>query len=254
MPVEQKSLQETSPEFTAPFASHFQFTDVFMKLGTVLSIAICWLVSSPLTAGELPFRVHEIGQPGGVNLGQTSAVEVDKDGDLDFISGWQEGDVFSFENQGIGRWPQHQIGEAARTDVEGVALDAIAMAGSTRFLVARGLAILAGNASKNDGNVSKTAPRPRMTILSPISMATGVGIWFPCSITRESSGTAFPMIRSNVGLSSSWSASRRPVDMVESPRVISKVTETSTFRASIAGSKVPMGRSEMDPARRVRHW
>jgi len=74
-------------------------------------------------AAEPQFRVHEIGRPGGINFGQTSAVDVDGDGDLDFISGRQFGDVFWFENVGTTRWPQHLIGSDARTDVGGVAFD-----------------------------------------------------------------------------------------------------------------------------------
>jgi len=69
------------------------------------------------------FRVHEIGRPTGNGFGQTSAVDVDKDGDLDFISGRQFGDVFWFENQGAAKWSQHPIGEKARTDVGGIAFD-----------------------------------------------------------------------------------------------------------------------------------
>jgi len=69
------------------------------------------------------FRIHEIGRPGGNGFGQTAAVDVDRDGDLDFISGRQFGDVFWFENLGAGKWAQHAIGEKARTDVGGVAFD-----------------------------------------------------------------------------------------------------------------------------------
>lgn len=69
------------------------------------------------------FRIHEVARPGGNNFGQTSAVDVDNDGDLDFISGRQFGDVFWFENQGVGKWLQHAIGNNARTDVGGTAFD-----------------------------------------------------------------------------------------------------------------------------------
>ena len=72
---------------------------------------------------KMRFRVHEIGQPGGNGFGQTSAVDVDNDGDLDFISGRQFGDVFWFENRKGGKWLQHSIGEKALTDVGGVAFD-----------------------------------------------------------------------------------------------------------------------------------
>jgi hypothetical protein len=80
-------------------------------------------IGTRVLADEPRFRVHEIDQPGGVNFGQTSAVDVDKDGDLDFISGRQFGDVFWFENKGLGRWPRHLIGEKANTDVGGTAFD-----------------------------------------------------------------------------------------------------------------------------------
>ncbi|HUE74329.1 MAG TPA: VCBS repeat-containing protein [Pirellulaceae bacterium] len=81
--------------------------------------------SSPVAPKEsrLRFRVHEIGRPGGSNFGQTSAVDVDQDGDLDFISGRQFGDVFWLENQGADKWVQHLIGQNARTDVGGTAFD-----------------------------------------------------------------------------------------------------------------------------------
>src|SRR5262245_34112830 len=90
------------------------------------SLVIVWsgIAVSTLIGGELNFRVHEIGQPGGNNFGQTSAVDVDRDGDLDFVCGRQFGDVFWFENPGAaGRWPQHLIGSQAKTDVGGVAFD-----------------------------------------------------------------------------------------------------------------------------------
>lgn len=90
-------------------------------IGFIMSCAVISLATA--NEGDLEFRVHEIGQPGGNNFGQTSVVDVDKDGDLDFVSGRQGGDVFWFENQGTGRWPLHLIGRQARTDVGGTAFD-----------------------------------------------------------------------------------------------------------------------------------
>ena len=81
------------------------------------------VVDNSAQENGVSFRVHEIGRPTGNGFGQTSAVDVDKDGDLDFISGRQFGDVFWFENQGADKWSQHLIGEKARTDVGGVAFD-----------------------------------------------------------------------------------------------------------------------------------
>ena len=50
-------------------------------------------------------------------------MDVDRDGDLDFISGRQGGAVFWFEQQGADRWITHKIGDHALTDVGGVAMD-----------------------------------------------------------------------------------------------------------------------------------
>jgi len=84
-----------------------------------------WAVSERNSVAEddFGFRVHEIARPGGSKFGQTSAVDVDRDGDLDFVSGRQYGTVFWFENQGTGRWVEHVIGQEADTDVGGVAFD-----------------------------------------------------------------------------------------------------------------------------------
>ncbi|MCA9266064.1 MAG: VCBS repeat-containing protein, partial [Planctomycetales bacterium] len=81
------------------------------------------LVAQSEKIAKPDFRVHEIGRPTGNSFGQTSAVDVDNDGDLDFISGRQFGTVFWFEQQDADRWIQHLIGEDARTDVGGVAFD-----------------------------------------------------------------------------------------------------------------------------------
>lgn len=72
---------------------------------------------------SIEFRMHEIAQPGGSRFGQTSAIDVDRDRDLDFVSGRQWGDVFWFENQGGERWIPHLIGHKALTDVGGTMLD-----------------------------------------------------------------------------------------------------------------------------------
>ena len=72
---------------------------------------------------DIQFRVHEIDRPTGVGFGQTSAIDIDRDGDVDFVSGRQFGDVFWFENQGSLKWVRHLIGEKARTDVGGVTFD-----------------------------------------------------------------------------------------------------------------------------------
>lgn len=93
-----------------------------------LAMAACGAGPSTITQQAEPppamlFDVHEIDRPGGKNFGQTSAVDVDQDGDLDFVSGQRQGSVFWFEFRGPKQWVRHLVGEPARTDVGGVAFD-----------------------------------------------------------------------------------------------------------------------------------
>ena len=61
-----------------------------LPLAAIASMA---LVHS-LIAAEPRFKLHTIGNPDGTNFGQTSAVDVDRDGDLDFISDTQHGRLY----------------------------------------------------------------------------------------------------------------------------------------------------------------
>jgi len=56
-------------------------------------------------------------------MGQTSLVDVDRDGDLDWIAGCNRGDVWWFEHVSADRWVRHLIGQEAGTEVGGTALD-----------------------------------------------------------------------------------------------------------------------------------
>ena len=82
-----------------------------------------WLAASWAGAADFPsFELHEIGRIGR-NMGQTSLVDVDRDGDLDWIAGCQGGDVWWFEYRSPDDWVRHQIGSNARTVVGGTAMD-----------------------------------------------------------------------------------------------------------------------------------
>jgi hypothetical protein len=73
--------------------------------------------------GQLSFRKHTIDKPGGTLFGQTSLVDIDKDGDLDFVAGARASTIYWFEYGGSDSWVRHTIGGPARTDVGGVAFD-----------------------------------------------------------------------------------------------------------------------------------
>jgi len=73
--------------------------------------------------GPLTFRKHTIDKPGGTLFGQASLVDIDKDGDLDFVAGARASNIYWFEYQSADKWIRHLIGRPARTDVGGTAFD-----------------------------------------------------------------------------------------------------------------------------------
>jgi hypothetical protein len=75
---------------------------------------------------DFKFQHHYIDRDlPGDSYGQTSLVDVDRDGDLDFITGGrdQERHVFWFEFQGPDKWVRHVLGANHPSDVGGTALD-----------------------------------------------------------------------------------------------------------------------------------
>lgn len=87
--------------------------------------ASCGTPPAPERASSPPFtfQVHEIDRPGGAKFGQTTAVDVDRDGDIDFISGARGGSVYWFEYRADADWARHVIGAETPTDVGGTAFD-----------------------------------------------------------------------------------------------------------------------------------
>ena len=73
--------------------------------------------------GEFPrFEYHQIARIGN-QMGQTSLVDVDKDGDLDWIAGCNGGDIWWFEYKGPDNWVRHLLGQKVLTEVGGAAFD-----------------------------------------------------------------------------------------------------------------------------------
>jgi len=84
-------------------------------------IVIC-LFYSWAHAGFPKFEYHQIAKIGN-RMGQTSLVDVDKDGDLDWITGCNAGTIWWFEYRAPDNWVRHTLGQKAPTDVGGTAFD-----------------------------------------------------------------------------------------------------------------------------------
>jgi len=93
--------------------AHGSFTAVFLA---VVATTACCMAEFP------SFKAHTIGHAGN-KMGQTSLVDVDKDGDLDWVVGCRNGSVWWFEFQSPSKWVRHEIGDRAPTDVGGCAFD-----------------------------------------------------------------------------------------------------------------------------------
>lgn len=89
--------------------------------------SIAWVVIFSMGVGAaaqaaMPrFEVHKIAEVGH-EMGQTSLVDIDKDGDLDWIVG-ERTRTWWFEYAGPDKWIQHDLGQGAQTDVGGTAFD-----------------------------------------------------------------------------------------------------------------------------------
>ncbi|UCG50285.1 MAG: VCBS repeat-containing protein [Phycisphaerales bacterium] len=95
--------------------------ETYFLIGNAMGLAMKKLCSRQQPAGMPRFEYHEIART-GQRMGQTSLVDIDRDGDLDWVVG-QAGKMWWFEYIGPDKWIQHDMGEGARTDVGGCAFD-----------------------------------------------------------------------------------------------------------------------------------
>lgn len=115
-----------------------------MKPLFFISLAIV-LVAATANAQNFNFELHEIGRHGEL-MGQTALIDLDKDGDLDWVYGLR-GELFWYEFQDADHWLHHKLGSGAKTDVGGCPID-INQDGWVDFMV--------GNAwYENTGNPQK---------------------------------------------------------------------------------------------------
>lgn len=92
-------------------------------------------ISLQISAQFPEFEFHKIGEFGN-RMGQTALVDLDKDGDLDWVFG-ESGKMAWFEYVSADTWKLHPLGEGAKTDVGGCPFD-INRDGKTDFITGQG--------------------------------------------------------------------------------------------------------------------
>jgi len=80
------------------------------------------LVDRSGAAKKFEFNTYPLANWGN-KQGQTSLVDIDKDGDLDWVVGQRGSEISWFEFQSADTWIRHSLGSDALTDVGGVAFD-----------------------------------------------------------------------------------------------------------------------------------
>ncbi len=95
-----------------------------MKYSVKLIVFIPVIFIIVTAYGQIPeFKYYEIGTVDEGLLGQSSLVDIDNDGDLDWIVGSSGNSVYWFEYQAADKWIKHLIGEYTMTDKGGVVFD-----------------------------------------------------------------------------------------------------------------------------------
>ncbi len=93
-----------------------------MKQIFLIAIFLFFSVVQSVAAAEFAFNIHGFANWGN-KQGQTSLVDIDQDGDLDWVVGQRDNEISWFEFQSANTWIRHTLGANALTDVGGVAFD-----------------------------------------------------------------------------------------------------------------------------------
>jgi len=94
-----------------------------MKTKYILTFSLVFIFSLVIKAQFPEFTYEEIGKADDNLLCQQSLADVDNDGDLDIIVGSNAGTIWWFENIDGKKFEKHSLGDLAKTDKGGVAVD-----------------------------------------------------------------------------------------------------------------------------------
>lgn len=97
------------------------FLKTIMKTPSIFSILIFCLYSFMGNSQKMNFGFHKVDEFNN-RMGQTSLVDIDKDGDLDFAFG-RLGEMFWYEYISASELKRHEMGKGADTNVGGGSLD-----------------------------------------------------------------------------------------------------------------------------------
>jgi hypothetical protein len=129
-PISNAEMTKNAGRIAVIWISCFEFVSCFvLRISNLLVLSLVFLVAHAMggaAGGELAFRHHLIDRDlPGASYGQTCLVDVDRDGDLDFITGGKgpELSIFWFEFQRPDAWRRHVLGTHHPSDVGGQALD-----------------------------------------------------------------------------------------------------------------------------------
>ena len=93
-----------------------------LQTSLVSTVFLMVLGAASASQAAVPrFECHTIAEVGR-QMGQTSLVDIDKDGDLDWVVG-ERNRTWWFEYVSPAKWIQHDLGQGATTDVGGCAFD-----------------------------------------------------------------------------------------------------------------------------------
>jgi hypothetical protein len=112
--------ESPGPGFGIRCSDFFRRSDFGLRISPLILLLVFLLPAS----AQFDFRHHFVDRElPGDSWGQTALADIDKDGDLDFITGKKDGDIYWYEFRSATNWHRHVLGTKSPSDVGGAAFD-----------------------------------------------------------------------------------------------------------------------------------